>query len=228
MLSVVVPCYNEEKNLPLLVKRFSKALSSVKAELVLVNNGSTDNSQAFIDKLMKKYRFIKCVKIKKNIGYGHGIMMGLKNAKGSVLAFTHADLQCDPFDVRKAYDIFMQQKSKKVLVKGNRKGRFSVLTTGFHAIAALMFLKKFDDINGQPKVFHKNLLKEFRKPPLGFQLDFYVQHKALESGYTVISVPVKFGARRYGYSKWATSLPAKTKNISRFLGYMIKLRGLGE
>lgn len=228
MLSVIVPCYNEEKNLPLLVKHFSKALSGIRGELVLVNNGSTDNSQLVIDKLMKKYRFIRCVVIKKNIGYGHGILMGLKNAKGNVLAYTHADLQCNPLDVRRAYEIFSNQKDRKILVKGNRKGRFSVLTTGFHALAMMLFLKKFDDINGQPKVFHKNLLKEFRKPPLGFQLDFYIQHRALENGYAVISIPVKFGVRRYGYSKWATSLPAKAKNVSRFFGYMVKLRILGE
>lgn len=228
MLSVIVPCYNEERNLPLLASRFSKALRGIKAELVLVNNGSTDNSQYVLEKLMKKYRFVKCVVIRKNIGYGHGIMMGLKHAKGSVLAYTHADMQCDPFDVRKAYELFQKARNKKILVKGSRKGRFSVLTAGFHTLAALMFLRKYDDINGQPKVFHKKLLDEFRKPPLGFQFDFYIQHKALDNGCTIASFPVKFTKRKYGYSKWAASSVSKAKNISRFLGYMIKLRTLGE
>ena len=228
MLSVIVPCYNEERNLPLLASRFSKALKGVKAELVLVNNGSTDNSQHVIEALKKKYRFIRPVRIRKNIGYGHGIMMGLKSARGAVLAYTHADMQCDPVDVRKAYQLFQKAENRKLLVKGNRKGRFSVLTSGFHTLAALMFLRKYDDINGQPKLFHKSLLKTFRQPPLGFQLDFYVQHKALDSGYTIVSFPVKFGKRKHGHSKWATSLPAKVKNVSRFLGYMIKVRTLGE
>lgn len=228
MLSVIVPCYNEERNLSVLAERFSKVLKGIKAELVLVNNGSNDNSQPVIENLTKKYKFVKCVRIKKNIGYGHGIMMGLKSAKGNVLAYTHADLQCNPLDVRKAYDVFVSSNNRKVLVKGNRKGRFSVLTAGFHTLAALMFLRKYDDINGQPKLFHRSLLKTFKTPPLGFQLDFYVQHKALDNGYTIMSFPVRFGKRRHGYSKWATSLPAKIKNVSRFLGYMIKVRALGE
>ncbi|MBI2578461.1 MAG: glycosyltransferase family 2 protein [Candidatus Aenigmarchaeota archaeon] len=228
MLSVIVPCYNEERNLPLLAERFSKALKGISAELVLVNNGSTDDSQLVIGRLMKKYSFVKCVRIKKNIGYGHGIIMGLKHARGRVLAYTHADMQCDPFDVRKAYQIFQQSKSSKVLVKGNRKGRFSILTAGFHTLAALLFLKKYDDVNGQPKLFHRDLMKTFRQPPLGFQLDFYVQHKALDSGCAIVSFPVKFGVRKYGYSKWAATLPSKARNISRFLGYMIKIRIFGK
>ena len=72
---------------------------------------------------------------------------------GDVLAFTHADLQCDPYDVKKAYEIYRNSADKMVLVKGNRQGRFSILTSSFHLLAAALFFKRFDDINGQPKIF---------------------------------------------------------------------------
>ncbi len=228
MLSIVVPCYNEEKNISLLVDEFRDALKNVDAELILVNNGSTDNSQEIIRKITKKYKTIRCIIVKKNIGYGHGILAGLKAARGDVLAYTHADLQCDPMDVVKAYDVFRKIKEDKILVKGNRKGRSSMLTSCFHVLAAILFLKKFDDINGQPKLFHKEMLKMFINPPLGFQLDFYIQYKALKNGYNVMGMPVKFGVRKYGYSKWASSIKSRIKNVSRFLGYMLKLRFFGE
>lgn len=228
MLSIIVPCYNEERNLPFLAEGFEKALKGMDAELVLVNNGSTDNSQQVLEKIAKEYNYVRIAVVPKNIGYGHGILTGLKAAKGDVLAWTHADLQCDPQDVARAYDVFAKQNDRKILVKGNREGRFSLLTKCFHAFAAILFFRRFDDINGQPKVFHSELMKTFKNPPLGFQFDFYVQRKALQNNYRIISIPVRFGVRKFGYSKWATGMKSRMKNVSRFFGYMLKLRLLGE
>lgn len=232
MLSAVVPCYNEEKNLPLLADSFEKALraeiSKNDFELILVNNGSTDNSKQVLEKIAKEYKFVRLAVVQKNIGYGHGIMTGLKAAKGDVLAFTHADLQCDPCDVARAYDIFQKSENKRILVKGNRKGRFSVLTAFFHLISDVLFLRHFNDINGQPKLFSKDILQAFKNPPKGFHLDFYIQYKAKKHGYKIVSFPVKFGVRKYGYSKWATSIKSRIKNVARFLGYILKVRFLGE
>ena len=82
MLSLVIPCYNEEENLE---KLFSKLKSLVNTyskediEIVIVDNGSTDNSNKIIKNsnlfLDKK---IKLVEIEKNIGYGNGVYEGLK------------------------------------------------------------------------------------------------------------------------------------------------------
>ena len=71
-LSVVVPCYNEEKNIPLIVKRFDE-IKIEEVELVLVDNGSTYNTKDVINEFVQKYPYIKIVHIKKNIGYGYGI-----------------------------------------------------------------------------------------------------------------------------------------------------------
>ena len=226
IVSIVVPCYNEERNLPLLVFRFEKVLQDVDAELILGNNGSTDNSQQVLEKIEKEYNFVRIAVVPKNIGYGHGIMAGLKAAKGGVLAWTHADMQCDPEDVSKAYDVY-KQSDEKTLVKGNRQGRFSLLTKSFHVIASVLFFRRFDDINGQPKMFPRSLMDEIKKAPNGFQLDFYVQYIAKKKGYRVVSIPVKFGVRKFGYSKWATGMKSRVKNVARFLGYMLKLRFIG-
>lgn len=226
MLSVIVPCYNEERNVPLLAERFSKVLKGHKAELILVDNGSYDNTRKEIQRQAKKHKMLKLSVVEKNVGYGNGIVTGLKAAKGEVLAWTHADLQCDPEDIIRAYEIF--KKRPGFLVKGNRKGRFSLLTLFFHVVASVLFLRRFDDINGQPKLFPRELFDTFRSPPLGFQLDFYIQYKALRHGFGIVSFPVRFGKRKHGKSKWSSSLKSRIKNISAFLGYMLKLRLLGE
>ena len=48
-LSIVIPCYNEEKNIPFLLKKFSEIISNEDLEVILVNNGSTDNSQKVLE-----------------------------------------------------------------------------------------------------------------------------------------------------------------------------------
>ena len=60
-LSLVIPCYNESANLPLLLNRFEKFENSDKdIEIVIVDNGSTDNTQTVLDKFVPKFSFIKC------------------------------------------------------------------------------------------------------------------------------------------------------------------------
>ncbi len=228
MLSVIIPCYNEERNIPIVVDRFRKALKNVSTELILVDNGSTDNSAAVIDKLKGRYKFIKKVTVIKNIGYGNGILKGLQEAAGDVVGYTHADLQCDPNDLLRAYDTFSKNYNRdNVMVKGRRVDRVSILTSLFHISASLLFLRKFGDINGQPKVFSYHLVRKIRNPPLGFQFDFYIQYLALKNGFQVISIPVRFRKRKYGLSKWATSLKSKIKNAAEFFTYMLRLRFLG-
>ena len=69
--SIVVPCYNEEKNIPILVERFKNFIENENILIVLVNNGSSDGSKALIEDLVKTYNFLTFVHIEKNIGYGN-------------------------------------------------------------------------------------------------------------------------------------------------------------
>ena len=81
-LSIIIPCYNESKSIPILLKNFSKKLKRRDVELIIVNNGSTDSTNSKLKIIKKKYDFLKIIYVKKNIGYGNGILQGLKEAKG--------------------------------------------------------------------------------------------------------------------------------------------------
>ena len=93
-LSIIIPCYNEGMNIPLLIKSLLDSINQRKdVEVILVNNGSTDDSESILNKeVNRNNNLFKIVNIKKNIGYGFGILTGLKNATGDVLSWTHADL----------------------------------------------------------------------------------------------------------------------------------------
>ena len=121
-LSIVVPCYNEEENIPLLLKRFEDVAKGEDMEVILVDNGSTDGSAQVFEKLLPDYPFARKVKVEVNQGYGYGILQGLKECRGEYIGWTHADMQTDPADIVKALRIVEEEKGL-VFVKGNRKGR---------------------------------------------------------------------------------------------------------
>ena len=87
LISCVISCYNEEKNIAILLDQIKSNNLEKNFEFIIVNNGSTDNSSI----LIAKHPFVKLVKVKKNEGYGNGILEGLNNASGEILAWTHAD-----------------------------------------------------------------------------------------------------------------------------------------
>ena len=78
--SLIIPCYNESGNIPILVKKYRKFLKINDNELILVNNGSSDDTENVFKKL-KNFKNIKTIKIKNNIGFGYGLKKGLSKAK---------------------------------------------------------------------------------------------------------------------------------------------------
>ncbi len=228
-LSVIVPCYNEEKNIPLIVKRFNKVIKkNINAELILVNNGSNDESSEVIKKLSNKYIFLRSIKIKKNIGYGNGIFQGLKQAKGEFICWTHADMQTDLADTIKALEIITKSNNpKKTYVKGKRYGRpitDSFFTFGMSTIETVYLGKFLYDINAQPNLFHNSLLELMKNPPKDFSFDLYMYYLAKKKNYKIIKFPVLFGKRIYGKSAWNDGIRARIKFIKRTILFSIKLK----
>jgi len=105
-LSLIIPCYNEAKNLPLLLERCASLGNSENIEVVLVDNGSSDNSSEVLQRLLPKFPHCRSVRVEINQGYGFGILAGLKAAHGNLLAWTHADMQTDPKDILQALELF--------------------------------------------------------------------------------------------------------------------------
>ena len=97
--SLVIPCFNEEKSLEVLLPQLVIVIERVKndVEFILVNNGSTDRTIEILSKLSSKN--ITIVSLDKNVGYGGGIKAGLLKCKGDFIGWIHADLQYSIFEV---------------------------------------------------------------------------------------------------------------------------------
>ena len=228
MLSVVIPCYNEEKNIPLIVSKFSKILekSDEEIEVILVNNGSIDDSKSVFEKTISKSELdIKVLNVKKNIGYGHGILSGLKIAKGDILAWTHADLQTDPADVLVALNEYNRYNNSQIVIKGKRRNRNfldSFFTWGMQVYCTIILKTKLNDINAQPKLFSKIFFNQhFSLAPQDFSLDLFLLIKAKKFG-RIKTIDVKFNKRKYGEAKGGGSIKGKVKLIQRTINYINK------
>jgi glycosyltransferase involved in cell wall biosynthesis len=223
--SLIIPCYNESKNLPKLLENCRNILKK-NIELILVNNGSLDDSNIVLKKLKKKNPKILIINIKKNMGYGYGILAGLEVATGDILGWTHADLQTNPGDFIKAIKFF-RTPSDTVYVKGFRKNRG--FSENFFAmgmsIFCSVFLKGFyRDINGQPTVFTKNFYKSWRNAPFDFSLDLFTFFYANKKNYKILRFPVYFKDRINGKSSWNFSLRSKLNLILKTILFIFKIR----
>ena len=230
-LSIVIPCYNESKSLPRL---FLACLNACKGrndiQFIFVNNGSQDETQIVLDQLLSQenYTFGKSVYVPINRGYGFGILQGLAVAEGSILSWTHADLQTDPKDVVLAYDLYKSElESNLCIVKGERKGRNridNIFTSGMSMISSLFLKQKLWDINAQPKIFHREFMNHLKKAPFDFSLDLYVLYVANRIKTSIKLFPVFFSNREFGEAKGGGTLKGKFKLIKRTIGYIIELR----
>ena len=230
-LSIVFPCFNEADSIDNLVTSIHKAIDGYSdTEVILVDNGSTDST---LEKLVAATKELdtdrfRTIRIEKNLGYGHGIMEGVRAATGEVIAWTHADLQTDPLDVLKASQLFLEDPSyPKCILKGRRKERGfidSFFTAGMSLIATIFLKVRLSDVNAQPKMFHRDFLEKMPAPPLDFSLDLYLLFQARHHEFPILEYPVHFGERIHGESKGGGTMKGKWKLVIRTWRYLIKLK----
>ena len=96
-LTVIIPCYNEEKTVGSLIKSVLK--QEIVGELIVIDDGSTDSSVKQIQKI--EDRRIRLIQNKKNSGKGHAIAQGIKHSKLPLLVIQDADLEYNPLEYKK-------------------------------------------------------------------------------------------------------------------------------
>lgn len=228
--SLIIPCYNESANLPLLLERCKDLAPH---EVILVDNGSTDSTPEVLNKLLPAYPHCRSIRVEINQGYGLGILTGLKAAKGDILGWTHADMQTDPHDFLTAI-IFFEKSEKNgcnIFVKGKRYGRplsDIFFTVGMSFFEIFLLQRIFWDINAQPVLFSRSFFDSWfvnnSEPPSDFALDLYAYYQAKKAKLKIHRFPVNFAERAHGVSHWNINWAAKLKFIKRTITFSFKLR----
>ena len=221
--SIIIPCFNEEQGLHELVQACSDAGLGNNIEVIFVDNGSSDNSLKTLKRLTSHQPNFRIVHLNENLGYGGGILAGLREARGSFVGWTHADLQTPPTDVVTA---FKMCSSHNTFIKGKRKKRplsDEVFTIGMSIFESVLLRTFLWDINAQPTVFSRKFFDLWDNPPTDFSLDLYAYHKAKTMNLKVQRFDVIFEKRKFGVSSWNFSLSSKVKFIARTLKFSFEL-----
>jgi glycosyltransferase involved in cell wall biosynthesis len=229
---LVLPCYNEAPNLPKVVERTlacvrGRGLTPAQFQLTLVENGSRDDSLRVMEMLRARPggEFVRIVPVAVNRGYGHGVIVGLRAAGPGILAYSHADQQCDPEDAFRGFErVAAAGAGERLLVKGRRRGRDPggwIVSRCFEWTAAAVLGRRLHEINAQPKVFPAELVAAFDAPPDDFAIDLYVLLRALECGYRIEEIDVRYPPRLHGASNWSSTLGSRLATIARVMSFMV-------
>lgn len=211
--SLIVPLWNEGKNVADLISMVADSglPEDGMDELILVNNGSVDDTGKRINEGAAKYSWIVPIHLDENQNYGGGVYEGFKYATNDILGYIPGDLQVATDDVMKVWKTFRESSGdkSKLFVKGNRTVRHDPFQTQFvstiyTALANIVLGLRVKDVNGLPKLFHRSLIDLVPVVRMKtFVFDSQIISLARANCWTIKEIPVTFHSRRKGVSSWS-------------------------
>ncbi len=205
-LSVVVPLYNEEESLPELCEWIISVAhtNGLSTEIILVDDGSTDDSWNVIEQLSAKYTNVKGIKFQRNYGKSAALNEGFKAATGNVVITMDADLQDSPDEIPELYRMIAEDKYD--MVSGWKKVRYdNTLTKNipskfFNSVTSRMSKIKLHDFNCGLKSYNKKVVKSIE---VYGEMHRYIPVLAKWAGFRKIGEKVvEHRARKYGVTKF--------------------------
>jgi dolichol-phosphate mannosyltransferase len=204
LLSLVIPCYNEEENVKVLLERVSGALAGLGKpfEVILVDDGSTDSTPALLKEGMGKYPWLRVLRMAKNGGQSAAFEAGFAAARGELIATIDADLQNDPEEIPRLVPLLDERKVD--MITGWRKDRQDTKFRKWQSrqanrIRNWITQETVNDSASSLKVYRAYAVK-------GMKL-FRGAHRYFPTlvkmrGYTVYETPVKHSQRYAGTAKY--------------------------
>ena len=210
-ISIVIPVLNEERNIVNLIKEIKKNLEKkIKYEIIIVDDGSSDNTHNVLLKYLKKNKKVLVFKHKKNYGQSVSLRTGIMQTNSNYIVTLDGDGQNDPRDILKLLKNFETDK-EFMMVIGNRVKRidnFARRLASRTAFKIRKFILKDEtpDTGCAIKVFKK---EDFLKLPFFNHIHRFLPFLFNSFKGKVISIQVNHRARINGYSKYS--------NFQRFL-----------
>jgi len=204
MISITVPVYNEQESLPHLMPALTAVLDRTGHawEVVFVNDGSTDDSEAVLDRLAQADPRVKVVHFRRNCGQTAAMMAGIDHASGDVIIPIDADLQNDPEDIPlllakldEGYDVCSgwRRDRKDEALRRNLPSRIANRVISWVSGVSL------HDYGCSLKAYRRDVIKDVK---LYGEMHRFVPIYASWHGARVTEIPVRHHARKFGASKY--------------------------
>lgn len=205
-ISIVVPLFNEEESLPELVEWIEKVCAEhgYTHEVIMIDDGSTDNSWNVVEQLAEQYPFVRGIRFQRNYGKSAALNEGFKAASGNVIITMDADLQDSPDEIPELYRMVTAEGFD--LVSGWKKVRYdNALTKNlpsklYNAVNRRVSGIKLHDMNCGLKAYRQKVVKSIE---VYGEMHRFIPVLAKSAGFRRIGEKVVVHRpRKYGYSKF--------------------------
>lgn len=202
-VSVLVPAKDEAANLPLFLEQAAAAFATADAtfEVIVIDDGSTDDTWAVLGALVDQYPFVRRARHRRQRGIADALRTGYGQARGDVLVFYPADLQYKPEDIPRLVAPILADESD--MVTGYKQGKYekAFVSRVYNGLSRLLFEIPVRDLNSV-KAYRREIMEQL---PVRPDWHRYMIVIAAAQGFTVTEIPVPLYPRHAGHSKFGKS-----------------------
>lgn len=210
-LSVIIPCYNEEKTIFLIVEKIKK-IKNLTIEIIIVDDCSTDTTSDVLKNISQVYPDIKIIRHEHNSGKGSAIQSGIKLVTGNIVLIQDADLEYDPNDYHNLLQPFIETDADVVYGTRFKGGKYIRLHFFWHYLANKILTTitnivtnlNMSDMETGYKVFKSDIIKSLKLNENSFGIEPEITVKLAKKKYIFYEVPISYHGRSYEQGKKIT------------------------
>jgi len=201
-ISVIVPVYNEEGNLPVLIPNLKKVLQGLECswEMIFVDDGSFDGSTKILREMASQHPSLRVLRLRENRGLSTALVAGMREARGKKIVTLDSDLQNDPADIPKLLE-YLERYDMATGWRHQREDSWlkRISSEIGNAVRNGLTGENIQDSACTLRAFKKECIQEI---PVFNGMHRFLSTLVKMEGYRIIEVPVSHHPRKFGESKY--------------------------